>query len=175
MPDQATYRMPGEGKLIRLGPSEYLTDKATGPETGNEYTLYEVSSAEGSGVPLHQHPWAEAFWVLEGRYRIAFVDDDDVEQELICPPGAFAHVPAGRLHSYLNLHDGYSKMLSLNVPMGLERLVLQCGVPVAALGAEPEVEPMPLDEFRAAFAAGGIRVATERMAPGGGPGAWRDA
>lgn len=174
MANQVTYRLPDEGSMIRLGPTEYLVDKATGEETGGEYTLYEVISAAGSGVPLHEHAWAEAFWVLEGEYVISFVDDDDQEQKLTCKPGTFVHVPGGRLHAFLNSHSDYSRMLSLNVPVGLEPLLRQVGLPVSGLGAEPEQEPLPIEEFRAAFTAGGVRVAAERMGPGGGPGAWKD-
>jgi quercetin dioxygenase-like cupin family protein len=175
MSNAVTYRLPGEGSMIRLGPTEYLVDKATGDDTESQYTVYEVYSAPGSGVPLHEHDWAEAFWVLEGAYEISFVDDDDEVQKLTCEPGTFVHVPGGRLHAFLNVHSDYSQMLSINVPVGLETLLRQVGVPVAGLGAEPEREPLPLDEFRAAFTAGGVRVAQERIAPEGGPGAWKDA
>jgi quercetin dioxygenase-like cupin family protein len=174
MPHPVTYRKPGDGATLRLGPGEYLTDLATGEDTQGGYTLYEVVSALDSGVPLHEHDWAESFYIMEGRYEISYVDDADEVQVVDATPGTFVHVPGNRLHAFKNVNDTFSKMLSINQPLGLEPLLRQVGLPCAGPGAEPEREPVPMDEFRAAFTAAGLRVARDRLGPDGGPGAWRD-
>jgi quercetin dioxygenase-like cupin family protein len=173
MPRPATYRAAGEGDTLRLGPGEYLTDKATSEDTGGGYTLFEVASAEGSGVPLHEHDWAEAFYVLEGEYEIRWVDDEDREQSITATPGAFVHVPGNRLHAYRPLGPGFSKMLSINEPVGLEPIARKAGLPCAGPGAPVERDPLPQEEFSAIFAAGGIRVDQARLAAGNGVGAWK--
>ena len=175
MANPVTYRLPGGGDTLRLGPGEYLTDKATSEDTDGHYTLFEVSSAEESGVPLHEHAWDEAFYVLEGEYEISYVDENDEVQRVHATPGAFVHVPAGAIHAYRNLAKGFSKMLSINQPVGLEPLVRLLGLPCAGPGEPPEREPVPVDEFRATFTEHGVKVHTDRLGPDGGPGAWKGA
>lgn len=167
-----SYRAPGTGKTLRLGPSEYLTDLATSEETGGHYTMYEVVSAQNSGVPLHEHDWDEAFYVLEGKYEISFVDDDEV-RVLECTPGWWVHVPGNRLHAFKNANDGYSKMLSINQPVGLEPVLRKAGLPCAEPGAEPERDALPMEEFSAIFAEHGVRIDKERLAATDGVGAWK--
>jgi quercetin dioxygenase-like cupin family protein len=174
MPGPVTHRAPGQGSTLRLGPGEYLTDLATGEETNGKYTLYEVVSVRDSGTPLHEHDWDEDFYVLEGEYQFSYVDDDDEVQVVAGTPGVFVHVPGNRLHAFRNVNDGFSKMLSFNRPGGLEPLLREVGLPCSGPGAEPEQEPIPIDEFRAAFTAAGLRVAQDRLGPQGGPGAWKD-
>lgn len=168
-----TFREPGAGKTMRLGPGEFLTELATGEQTSGHYTLYEVVSAVGSGVPLHEHPWDEAFYILSGEYEIRYIDEQDEVQTAIATPGAFVHVSGGNLHAYRPLGEG-CKMLSLNQPVGLEPIVRKAGLPVSAPLAIPEQEPLPMDQFSAIFAEGGIRVDQERLAAEGGVGAWKE-
>lgn len=48
------------------------------------------------GPPLHiHHDAAEAFYVLEGEYRM-FVND----REVVCPAGSFIFIPAGEPHGF---------------------------------------------------------------------------
>lgn len=174
MPGPATFRPAGSGDTVRLGPGEYLTDKATSENTGGGYTMFEVVSAEGSGVPLHEHPWAEAFYILAGEYEIRWVDDDEQVQSVTATPGAFVHVPGGRLHAYRPLSPGFTcKMLSINQPVGLEPIARKAGLRVAGPGEPPQGEPLPMEEFSAVFRDGGIRVDPRYLEAEGGVGAWR--
>jgi quercetin dioxygenase-like cupin family protein len=173
MAGTVTFRAPGAGGTLRLGPTEFLTDKATGEETAGHYTLYEVHSIPEGGVPFHEHDWDEAFYVLEGKYEISFIDADDQVQRIEAGPGAFVHVPGGAIHAYRNVADAPSKMLSLNQPVGLEPVARAFGLPCAGPGATPDAEPVPPDEFRAGFARMGVRVREERLAESA-IGAWKD-
>jgi quercetin dioxygenase-like cupin family protein len=166
-------RAAGGGESVRLGPSEYLTDKATGAETEGHYTLFEVLSAKDGGVPLHMHDWDEAFYVLEGEYEISYLDERDEVASVIAGPGAFVHVPGGAAHGYRNRADGFSKMLSFNQPVGLEPILREFGLPCAGPGIEPEREPVPVEEFRAGFKRMGVRVLEDRLAQTA-IGAWKD-
>jgi quercetin dioxygenase-like cupin family protein len=169
-----THRLPGQGSTLRLGPGEFLTDLATSEDTGGNYSLYEVVSSTESGVPLHAHDWDEAFYVLDGRYRIDYIDGDDEVRSVEATPGSFVHVPAGEYHAFRNLNDGFSKMLSLNHPVGLEPILRKTGLPVSEPGAIPEQEPLPPEEFKAIFADGGIKIHEGKLAETGGVGAWKD-
>jgi quercetin dioxygenase-like cupin family protein len=60
-----THVPPGEGhSLWVLG--ELVTYKTTSGQTGGAYSLFEVTTQPGGGVPPHvQHREDESFWVLE--------------------------------------------------------------------------------------------------------------
>lgn len=173
MANAVALRLPGEGATVLLGPSEYLTDIATGEETSGHYTIYEVVSAPGGGVPLHEHDWAEAFYVLEGEYEISYLVENREVQVVIAVPGAFVNVPGRVLHAYRSTSGRFSKMLSLNQPVGLEPLIRELGLPCSGPGAEPERGPIPPEEFRAGFQRMGVRVQQERLAESA-VGAWKD-
>jgi quercetin dioxygenase-like cupin family protein len=177
MTPTVSYHAPGTGQSVRLGPSEYLTELVGSEATGGSYTMFEVVSSQDSGVPLHKHAWDEGFYVLEGKYEISYVDEErDPEDDVVrieALPGSYIHVPANRLHAFQNLSDGYSKMLSINQPVGLEPVLREAGVRVAGPGAEPEDEPLSMEDFSAVFVKYGVEVDKERLAASQGVGAWK--
>ncbi len=97
--DQHTTRpvvlRPGEGRSIDLG-NFAMSLKADEVTTAGAFSLLEAAEPAGFGPPMHIHrDAAEAFYVLEGEYRI-FVDDD----EWTCPAGSFIYIPAGTRHGF---------------------------------------------------------------------------
>jgi mannose-6-phosphate isomerase-like protein (cupin superfamily) len=86
---------PGEGRPIDLG-GFGMTVKASGTETNGALSLLEASEPAGFGPPIHIHrDAAEAFYVLEGEYRI-FIEG----RETSCPAGSFIFIPAGIDHGF---------------------------------------------------------------------------
>ena len=101
---------PGEGQAIDLGTFEMVV-KTDGERTGGAYTLLEATEPPGFGPPLHIHrDAAEAFYVLEGEYRIFLPDG-----EHRCPAGSFIHIPAGIEHGF-RVGDVPSRKLNLYSP-----------------------------------------------------------
>jgi quercetin dioxygenase-like cupin family protein len=53
---------------------QVLTDRmrvlTSGTSTGGRYELFEVIGGPGGMAPLHQHPWDEDYYVLEGALAI---------------------------------------------------------------------------------------------------------
>src|SRR5439155_16775921 len=119
---------------------------------GGGFTLLEAAEPPGFGPPLHIHTnAAEAFYVLEGEYRI-FVDD----QEFACPAGSFIFIPSGVRHGFrvgavpsrkLNFYSpaamvGYFDELSATIkatdadPASLDAIAERHGMKV--LGPVPE-------------------------------------
>jgi mannose-6-phosphate isomerase-like protein (cupin superfamily) len=88
--DGTVVLRPGEGRAIPLG-AFAMSVKADHATTGGSFTLLEAEEPPGFGPPLHiHHDAAEAFYVLEGEYRI-FIG----EVEWTCPAGSFIFIPAG--------------------------------------------------------------------------------
>lgn len=86
---------PGEGRSINMG-GFAMNLKAASSETAGAFSLLESDEPPGFGPPLHiHHDAAEAFYVLEGEYRI-FVGDQDWS----CPAGSFIYIPAGVPHGF---------------------------------------------------------------------------
>jgi mannose-6-phosphate isomerase-like protein (cupin superfamily) len=118
---------PGQGRSIDLG-NFAMSLKASGDETGGAFALLEAAEPADFGPPMHIHrDAAEAFYVLEGEYRI-FID----EETHVCPAGSFIFIPAGIRHGFrvgavpsrkLNLYTpaamvGYFDELSAAIKLG---------------------------------------------------------
>lgn len=78
--------LPIVGETIRVLADATHTG---GPE------FFEQFGPEGSGPPLHTHPWDEAFFIVEG--KVDFVVGDET---VVLGPGSLVHVPARTLHAF---------------------------------------------------------------------------
>lgn len=82
---------PGEGEAIWFA-GGLLVMKATGEQTGSEFSVIEQMWRQGYATPLHVH--LEDFtslYVLEGEITLHVRDGGPVP----APAGSFLHVPAG--------------------------------------------------------------------------------
>ena len=86
---------PGEGRAIDLG-NFAMSLKASGDDTGGAFTLLEATEPAEFGPPMHiHHDCGEAFFVLDGLYRI-FIEADGID----CPAGSFIWIPRGLRHGF---------------------------------------------------------------------------
>ena len=86
---------PGEGRDVDMG-NFRMSLKASGGDTDQAFSLLEAEEPPNFGPPMHiHHDAAEAFYVLDGEYRI-FVE----EREFACPAGSFVYIPAGAPHGF---------------------------------------------------------------------------
>jgi mannose-6-phosphate isomerase-like protein (cupin superfamily) len=110
---RASVLQPGEGRQIDLG-GFTMTVKADGVVTGGAFTLLEAEEPPHFGPPLHiHHGVSEAFYVLEGEYRI-FID----EEESRCPAGSFIFIPAETPHGF-QVGDVPSRKLNVYLPASM--------------------------------------------------------
>jgi mannose-6-phosphate isomerase-like protein (cupin superfamily) len=101
---------PGEGREIDLG-NFTMVVKATGADSGGSFSLLEAAEPPNFGPPLHVHQdCAEAFYVLEGEYRI-FIEGEEHR----CPAGSFVLIPSGLQHGF-RVGDVPSRKLNLYAP-----------------------------------------------------------
>jgi quercetin dioxygenase-like cupin family protein len=114
------------------------TIKATGEETGGQYTLVEVLEAQGAAAPLHvHHNEDEAFFVLEGEMTF-YVGEETIK----AGPGSFLFGPKDVPHAY-TVESGPARLLFLLTPAGFEGLIRETSEPAksATLPPQPEEEP----------------------------------
>jgi quercetin dioxygenase-like cupin family protein len=104
----------GEGhSLWVLG--ELVTYKVTGEQTGGAYSLFEVETPPGGGLPPHvQHREDEFLYVLEGEYE--FIVEGRTTR---ASAGAQIYVPKGNLHAHRNVGAGVGRLLATQTPGGL--------------------------------------------------------
>lgn len=133
-----TKQMPARGADAAywvLG--EHVTFKLTSDQTKGNFSIFEITSQVGGGVPPHSHDeMDEMFYILSGQYQF-FIDG----QSRLLKAGDFAMVPAGMFHTFRNPGPGVAKMLDIHTPGGFEAFFLDCGVPVVAGQPAPVLAP----------------------------------
>jgi mannose-6-phosphate isomerase-like protein (cupin superfamily) len=106
--------------------------KASAADTGDEYTLVEITAPAGLESPLHVHHHEdEGFYVLEGSATIRVG-----EQTVELTPGGHAFGPRGIPHKFTIGPDG-ARMLWVLTPGGFEGLVEEAGVPAQSPTTPP--------------------------------------
>ncbi len=110
---------PGEGELLRAGPSE-LQFKAQATDGDGALTLTEMTVAPGfPGPPLHTHAgFTDGFYVHEGTLELR-IGEDTVE----AGPGTFAALPPGTPHTFANPGSEPVRAVNVMAPAGFEAYI----------------------------------------------------
>jgi quercetin dioxygenase-like cupin family protein len=141
-PGGGTLLGPGEGTTYEVGTATSVF-KATRETAGGFFSLAEVTIQAGtSGPPPHSHEeLLDSFYVLEGTLTVR-VADDDVE----APPGTYACLPPGVVHTFANRSDEPVRFLNLNTPGGWEDYIRDLA---AVMPADGPPDPQILGEVLA--------------------------
>jgi len=83
----------------------------TASQTGKAWSLMEAVLPKNSGPPPHEHPWDEAYYVLEG--EVAFLLNG--EQRLV-KRGEFIYAPGGTVHAFQGASESPARMLVFDAP-----------------------------------------------------------
>ena len=102
-----------DGDITEIGTLR-LNWKARGAKTGFQFSVYEMELTPGSGVPLHKHPFAEFFYVLEGTISYGRVNQQGALEWLPCNVGECILVPSNAPHATQNQSTQPAKMLSVS-------------------------------------------------------------
>ena len=128
----------GEGEAWWWLGVTLATIKATGKETGGQYTLVEVVEPQGVDVPLHvHHNEDEAFYILEGEMTF-YVGEETIK----AGPGSFLFGPKDVPHAY-TVDSGPERLLFLLAPAGFEGLIRETSEPARSLTLPPQPEAPP--------------------------------
>jgi len=103
----------------------------TGDKTDKAWSLMEGEIPEHAGPPPHDHPWDEAYYILEGEVR--FLIDG---QERLVRAGDFVYAPAGTLHGFQGASANAARMLIFDAPAHAESFFRE---------VQREVKEMPRD------------------------------
>jgi quercetin dioxygenase-like cupin family protein len=98
---------------------------ASGAETGETFSLAQVTQPAGTATPLHLHTReAEAFYLLDGdlTYRAG-------KQTYQLSPGSFIYLPAGIPHAFRVTGTSPARFLAIAAPAGLMDLYDEIGHP----------------------------------------------
>jgi quercetin dioxygenase-like cupin family protein len=114
MDKQPVVTRQGEGKLLNIlgTQTKFL---CTGEKTDKAWSLMEVVLPKHSGPPPHEHPWDEAYYVVEGQVRFVV----DGREELI-KAGDFLYAPGGMVHSFEGQSEHPARMLVFDAPAHAE-------------------------------------------------------
>ncbi len=104
----------GEGETLAvLGCGvRFLCEAA---RTERRFSLMEVSLPKDQGPPPHDHPWDEAYYVLEGRVRFQVSGVEKVYEA-----GDFIYAPGGTLHGFQGAGEQPARVLVLDAPATAE-------------------------------------------------------
>jgi quercetin dioxygenase-like cupin family protein len=93
-----------------------ITVKLAGEQTGDAYSVFEVTAPPNVGAGLHiDNDWDEFWHVMEGTFTFTLNGE---RKEL--GAGGFAHGPHGIPHSFKNTGETTGRLVMFTTPSGLE-------------------------------------------------------
>jgi quercetin dioxygenase-like cupin family protein len=147
---------PRAGRLPTQFFKQTIAVLASAGDTKGAVGAVHVASPRGAGPPLHVHQREdEAFYILDGDYRV-YVGDDTIKAS----PGTWVWGPRGVPHGY-QIDSERGRHLSLTMPGGFEAFFEE----VAAI-ATPTADPRSEMGRLAAVAA---RYGVELLGPPSAP------
>lgn len=120
---------------------ELLTFKVTTAETNGAFAVVELVAQPGGGPPLHTHPSAKSFTILEGAFEFSALVEGQLTT-LRAEPGDTVFIPGGMPHAYQAVGQIPGKtMLVLTPGDEMERFFTEAGVLVAPGAPGPSGPP----------------------------------
>ena len=114
--------MNKEAKVVKRGEGDVMSVLGTsvrflleGERTGRAFSLMEVELPKDQGPPPHDHPWDEAYYIIDG--DVWFMVDG---AETVYSAGDFVYAPGGVLHSFKGAGDVPARVLVMDAPATAE-------------------------------------------------------
>ena len=114
MSKQAMLVKKGEGEELSVMGAQVRFLCESG-QTGQAWSLMETTLPKDAGPPLHQHPWDEAYFVVEGEVRFTIQDQPQVVRA-----GDFVYAPGGTPHAFQGLSEQPARVLIFDAPAHAE-------------------------------------------------------
>jgi quercetin dioxygenase-like cupin family protein len=130
MSKQSVVMRQGEGEALSvMGAAVRFLCPAD--KTGMSWSMMEVTLPKHAGPPSHDHPWDEAYYVIEGEVRFGMDG-----REVLAKAGDFLYAPGGTLHSFQGASDRPARVLIFDAPAHAESFFRD---------VDREVKEMPRD------------------------------
>ena len=114
--------MTKEAISVKRGEGEAMTVLGAGvrfllpaDKTDHSFSLMEVELPKDQGPPPHEHPWDEAYYIIEG--DVWFLVEDQAQ---IYSTGDFVYAPGGTVHSFRGAGDKPARVLVFDAPATAE-------------------------------------------------------
>jgi len=134
---------------------EQITFKVTSAETDGTFTVMELLAQPGGGPPLHTHPSAETFTILEGAFEFSGLDEG-APYRIRATPGDTVFIPGGVPHTYKAVGDTAGRATLVCTPgREMEQFFAAVGVRVSE-GQTPPAGPPDIPAMLAAAEKHGI-------------------
>lgn len=104
--------------------------------TGKAWSLIEVTAPKDSGPPPHEHPWDEAYYVLEGSARFQVGD-----RRLVVHQGDFLYAPGGTVHAFRGASDKPARLLIFDAPAAAEAFFRDAATEIRELPRDLQKAP----------------------------------
>jgi quercetin dioxygenase-like cupin family protein len=114
MDKQALILKKDEGEKLQVLGAE-VRFLCQGEHTGRAWSLMEAVLPFEGGPPPHEHPWDEAYYVVEGEVR--FVLGGKVQH---FKAGDFVYAPGGTLHAFQGASQQPARVLVFDAPAAAE-------------------------------------------------------
>lgn len=80
-------------------------------DTGNAWSLMEVTVPQDAGPPPHTHQWDEAYFITQGEVRF-----DVGTRSFTAKAGDFVYTPAGAVHGFRGASQTPARLLIFDAP-----------------------------------------------------------
>jgi quercetin dioxygenase-like cupin family protein len=103
----------GEGEIVDPFDLSFAW-KVKGEDTGFMFAVYEMTIKPEAKIPIHIHPYAEFFYVLEGQVDVMGIDAGGALTWTPVSAGECANAPANAPHGIKNRSAQSAKFLSVS-------------------------------------------------------------
>jgi quercetin dioxygenase-like cupin family protein len=140
------------GPALDIGPMQLLW-RALGENTGYTFSIFETTVVPGMGIPLHKHPFAEFFYVLEGTLSIGHWNSQGAAEGDVYEAGESLVVQPNAPHSFFNKSERPCRVLSVSTETSRMPIVqpssrpVNC--PVSSMRAKPRQSGRSINTSRA--------------------------
>ena len=114
--------MNKEAMIVKNGEGEELSVLGTkvrflleAAKTNHSFSLMEVELPKDQGPPPHDHPWDEAYYIVDG--DVWFMVQN---KEQVFSTGDFVYAPGGTLHSFRGAGEKPARVLVFDAPATAE-------------------------------------------------------
>lgn len=144
--DQRFPHVPAGGGTTYHLIGERITFKITSAQTGDAFSVMELTSPPGGGPPLHTHAAAETFFILAGAFEFSGLDQG-APYAIRATPGDVVHIPGGAPHTYKTVSPTPGRALGVLAPGGeMERFFAAVGTRVRDDGGPAGAAGPPSEE-----------------------------